>query len=245
MKDANTIGGGTPTTPLPEPPPTVRVLLPAREGEFSIREINYGGKSLGRELLETILVTLLIFLAVQAVVQNRRVEGESMIPTLHNEEYLLIDKLSYMRWDNTIFAQFVPAPTDGRPRYILGHGPQRGDIIVLHPPVDTRDYIKRIVGLEGESIEIKHDDGVYINGVKLDEPYVEATPDYDFGPYTVPAGQVFVLGDNRRNSSDSHIWKQALDIDQIVGKAWVAYWPREMWGLVPHPSYAQMNPTGP
>src|SRR5215204_1744762 len=96
--------------------PQVRVLVPIPQGEFSIREISYGGKSLWRELGETILVTLLIFLVVQAVVQNRRVEGESMLPTLHNEEYLLIDKFSYMRWDNTIFAALFPA-NDGQPRY--------------------------------------------------------------------------------------------------------------------------------
>src|SRR6187200_2264071 len=144
---------------------------------------------------------------VQAVVQNRRVEGESMLPTLHNEEYLLIDKFSYMRWDNTIFGELFRADDGGAPGYLFGKGPQRGDIIVLHPPDDTRDYIKRIIALEGETIEIKQNDGVYINGVRIDEPYMKDTPNYDKAPYTVPPGHVFVLGDNRRNSSDSHIWK--------------------------------------
>jgi signal peptidase I len=240
----------------PEPPvtpdadkaaaPPVRILLPAQHGEFSIREITYGSKSLWRELGETILVTLLIFLLVQAVVQNRRVEGESMLPTLYNEEYLLIDKFSYLRWDNTIFAELLQASDDSGPRYLFGGGPQRGDIIVLHPPEDTRDYIKRIIALEGETVEVKQLDGVYINGVRLDEPYVKDTPDYNHGPYTVPAGHVFVLGDNRRNSSDSHIWKQpALRLDQIVGKAWIAYWPRELWGIIPQPSYAEIDPARP
>jgi signal peptidase I len=228
--------------------PQVRVLVPIQHGEFSIHEINYGGKSLWRELGETILVTLLIFLMVQAVVQNRRVEGQSMEPTLRHEEYLLIDKLSYLRWDNTIFAALFP-PTDGnRPRYLLGAGPQRGDIIVLHPPADpdTRDYIKRIIALEGETVEIKAGDGVYINGVRLDEPYIKEIPDYTEPPYTVPAGHVFVLGDNRNNSSDSHIWAQpGLRIDQIVGKAWIAYWPRELWGIIPHPSYAEIDQNRP
>jgi signal peptidase I len=117
---------------------------------------------------------------------------------------------------------------------------------VLHPPEDTRDYIKRIIALEGETVEIKSNDGVYINGVRLDEPYVKDTPDYDKAPYTVPAGHVFVLGDNRRNSSDSHVWAQpGLRLDQIVGRAWIAYWPRELWGMIPHPSYAEISPAHP
>ena len=235
-----------PLTADAAPEPQVRVLLPIAQGEFSTREINYGGKSLWRELGETILVTLLIFLMVQAVVQNRRVEGQSMEPTLHNEEYLLIDKFSYTRWDNTIFGDLFRVNDGGTPRYVFGHGPQRGDIIVLHPPEDTRDYIKRIIALEGETIEIKQGDGVYINGARLDEPYVKDTPNYNTGPYTVPPGHVFVLGDNRRNSSDSHAWSQpALRLDQIVGKAWIAYWPRELWGIIPHPSYAEISPSRP
>ena len=236
-----------PVTPPADtaPEPQVRVLLPLQHGEFSIREINYGGKSLWRELGETILVTLLIFLMVQAVVQNRRVEGESMLPTLRNEEYLLIDKFSYIRWDNTILGELFQANGSG-PRYLFGKGPQRGDIIVLHPPEDTRDYIKRIIALEGETVEVKREDGVYINGVRLDEPYVHNTPDYDEPPYTVPPGHVFVLGDNRRNSSDSHAWAQpGLRLDQIVGKAWIAYWPRELWGIIPQPSYAEISPSRP
>ena len=227
----------------PPTPPAPRVLLPVDNADISIREVRYNNKSLTRELFETILITVLIFLAVQAVVQNRRVEGSSMEPTLHgsvgNEEFLLIDKLSYMRWNQTPLANLFQN-TATPPGYVMGAGPQRGDIVVLHPPVDSRDYIKRIVALEGETVQVKQYDGVYIDGVRIEEPYVKDTPDYNYGPYKVPADNVFVLGDNRRNSSDSHAWG-ALKTEEIVGKAWFSYWPRDDWGLLPHPSYAEFD----
>jgi signal peptidase I len=223
-----------------------RLLRPVADGDVSVREISYGAaKSLGRELFETILITLMIFLLAQSMVQNRRVDGHSMDPTLQDQEYLLIDKFSYLRWDNTLLANLLHPETDeSSPLYILGRGPQRGDIVVLHPPEDERDYIKRIVALPGETIEVKHDDGVYINGVRLYEPYIKEAPTYDYPAYTVPANHVFVLGDNRNNSNDSHAWKDpALKIDEIVGKAWISYWPQALWGPIPHPTYAGLDTT--
>ncbi len=233
---------GPPTAPAP------RLLRPVGEGEISVREISYGeAKSLRRELFETILITLMIFLLAQSMVQNRRVEGHSMDPTLQTQEYLLIDKFSYLRWDNTLLANLVhPNGDEAVPLYVLGQGPQRGDIVVLHPPEDELDYIKRIVALPGETIEIKSDDGVYINGVRLYEPYIKEKPNYNYAPFTVPANHVFVLGDNRNNSNDSHAWKDpALKIDEIVGKAWIAYWPQTVWGPIPHPTYADGGTAGP
>jgi signal peptidase I len=81
------------------------------------------------------------------------------------------------------------------------------------------------------------DCGVYVNGVKLDEPYVKATPDYTVDPIVVPPGDIYVLGDNRRNSSDSHVWGP-LDVGKVVGVAFLSYWPTDEWGLLPHPTYA-------
>ncbi len=228
--------------------PAPRLLRPVGDGEISVREISYGeAKSLGRELFETILITLMIFLLAQSMVQNRRVDGHSMDPTLQDHEYLLIDKFSYLRWDNTLLANLVhPSGDESTPLYVLGKGPQRGDIIVLHPPEDERDYIKRIIALPGETIEIKRNDGVYINGTRLYEPYIKEKPNYDYPPFTVSANHVFVLGDNRNNSSDSHAWKDpALKIDEIVGKAWISYWPQEVWGPIPHPSYAEVGTSEP
>src|SRR5690349_18173566 len=106
-------------------------LPPGDEGS-SVTEVHIGGKSAVREILETVVLTLLIFLAVRALGQNFVVEGESMLPTLTNNQYLIVDKVSYARWDSNflprLFGQDVPTDT----HYLLGNGPQRGDIIVFH-----------------------------------------------------------------------------------------------------------------
>ena len=156
-----------------------------------------------RELLETAVLTIAIFLVVRVALQNFKVEGESMYPNLHNGEYILVNKVDYML-----------------------HPPQRGDIVVFHAvPAGQpdRDFIKRVVGLPGETVAI-HDDGVYINNHRLNEPYIKTPPTYTFPAYTVPPNDYFVLGDNRNNSEDSHIWK-GLPKSDIVGKAWISYWP--------------------
>jgi signal peptidase I len=102
----------------------------------------------------------------------------------------------------------------------------------LHFPNDrSRDFIKRVVGVPGDHIEVG-DGEVTINGVTLDEPYVNAAPSYS-GTWDVPEDSYFVLGDNRNNSSDSHNWS-FLPRDDIVGKAWIIYWGPDKWGLVPH-----------
>ena len=199
---------------LPTPP---RVLLPVEDSHIAIPGSSAGNKSLGRELVETVLIALLMFVLVQSMVQNRWVDGRSMEPTLHHDERLIIDRFSYLRWDDTPLAGLLPTPVGA-----------------------TTDYIKRIVAFPGETIEIKRNDGVYIDGVRLNEPYIKEQPDYNYGPYTVPSQRVFVLGDNRNDSSDSHLWGP-LKMSDIVGKAWISYWPRELLGLVPHPSYADME----
>jgi signal peptidase I len=223
-----------------------RYLVPAEGGEISVREVHYGGKSIAHELIEAVVLSLLIFLLVQSVVQNRKVVGHSMDPTLHDEEHLLIDRASYFRYDTNFFPRLLG--TSGLPdneQYLL-NGPQRGDIIVFRPPVDEQDYIKRVIAVAGERVEVRAYDGVYVNGHKLDEPYIKDTPDYNWPAPgqsgVVPAGHVFVLGDNRRNSSDSHAWG-FLDDNSIVGKAWISYWPREVFGFLPHPTYAGSDPT--
>ena len=158
-----------------------------------------------RELLETAVLTIAIFLVVRVALQNFKVEGQSMFPNLHNGEYILVNKVDYML-----------------------HSPHRGDIVVFRAvPAGQpdRDFIKRVIGLPGETVAV-HDRAVYINGHRLNEPYIndEHRPDYPFGPYKVPSGQYFVLGDNRNNSEDSHLWR-GLPRDDIVGKAWISYWP--------------------
>ncbi len=167
-------------------------------------------KAVIRDILETALLTLVIFLAVRLAVQNFRVEGSSMEPTLHTNQYLLVNKVSYL----------------------VGE-PQRGDIVVLRFPLDPRrDFIKRIVGLPGEQVEVKGG-SVYVNGQALVEPYLLQRPAYTYPPTTLPPREYFVLGDNRNNSDDSHVWN-GLPRKDIIGKAWVSYWPPATWGIVSH-----------
>jgi len=162
-----------------------------------------------REIIETLLLTMFIFWIVNTATGRFRIEGYSMLPSLEEGEYVIIDKLSYYLDD-----------------------PERGDIIVLQFPNDrSRDFIKRVIGIPGDHIDIG-DNQVRINGTLIDEPYINAEPAYS-GSWDVPADSYFVLGDNRNNSSDSHNWS-FLPREDVVGKAWIIYWGPENWGLVPH-----------
>jgi signal peptidase I len=167
-----------------------------------------------REIVETILFTLLIYVLVRTFLfENYRVVGRSMEPTLENDQFLVVNKLDYRL-----------------------HTPQRGDIIVFRDPrADDRKLIKRIVGLPGEVIQIANGQ-VSVDGLPLEEPYIRSPGRYTEGQTSIPPGQYFVLGDNRNNSSDSHNWG-TLSADKIVGKAWLSYWPPSMWGIIPHESY--------
>lgn len=187
-----------------------------------------------REVLETVVLALLIFVAVQGVVQNFRVEGTSMDPNLKNEERLLVNKGVYMRIDLDILSKFVPFIDFGdTPKRYIFHGPERGDVIVFEYPNDpTRDFIKRVMGLPGDWVEIRKG-VVFINGERIREPYIKNKALYDYGPEQVPPDNYFVLGDNRPNSSDSHVWG-FVPADNIIGKAWVTYWPVDEAGLAPN-----------
>ncbi len=205
-------------------------------------KIGARARRIGRELIETLILALLIFFAVKAVVQNFRVEGSSMEPSLASNQYLLVNKAIYYQIDTGKLHKFLPfIPDDhGRKRYLF-RAPRRGDVIVFKFPLDPkRDFIKRIIGVPGDTVEVK-DGKVFINGNPLVEPYVLAAPDYTFGPKTVPEGMYFVLGDNRRNSYDSHAWHQQCSPQQtcdfvpagdIIGQAWFAYWPFGDLGFV-------------
>ncbi len=176
-----------------------------------------GGLHLLREIVETIVLTVLIFAVINTFTGRFRVEGPSMMPNLHQGQYLIINKIVYK----------------------LG-SPERGDIVVFHHPRDTgRDLIKRIIGLPGETVEIRQGE-VHVNGFLLEEPYVFHQAAYsdrrELGP-----DDYFVLGDNRPNSDDSHNWG-VLHRDEIVGKAWISYWPPSDWGVLPHYGFAK-SPT--
>jgi signal peptidase I len=161
------------------------------------------------ELLQTVVVATIIFLAVNLVTARIRVEGSSMEPSLHDGELVVVNRLAY-RWG----------------------APQRGDIVVFHFPLDPdRRFIKRVIGLPGEHVVVG-DGQVTVDGVRLDEPYIAASPRYS-GEWEIQPGQLFVLGDNRNNSSDSQTWGP-VPLDQLIGKAWLVYWPPPEAGLIPH-----------
>jgi len=196
-------------------------------------------KSLIWEVLQTVVLTILIFVAVRAIVQNFRVEGASMEPTLHRDQYIVINKVVYSRLDGTPVSPMLGADASpsGTPKYVFG-GPQRGDIIVFKAPGSPdKDFIKRVMALPGEQVRVSAGN-VLINGQKVDEPYIKFHASYDFETRTVPARQYFVLGDNRPNSTDSHLgW--FVPIEDVIGRAWITYWPPDMWGGVTAPVYAR------
>jgi signal peptidase I len=199
-------------------------------------------RRIGRELVETVILAVLIFFAVKAVIQNFRVDGASMEPSLENQQYLLVNKAIYFRLDMDRIHDFLPfVPEDnGNDRHLF-RAPRRGDVIVFrfHLSPD-RDFIKRVIGVPGDTVEVK-DGTVFINGAPLKEDYINNTPNYTYGPRTVPEGHYFVLGDNRRNSSDSHAWATQCQPEQncdfvpeenIIGQAWIKYWPFDAFGLI-------------
>lgn len=198
--------------PIDTPAVTEAVAAPTQSRWRSAR-------SLGREIIETIILTLVIFFLIRTVVQNFRIEGFSMEPNLHAGQYLIVNKFVY-RWL---------------------HPPQRGDVIVFeYPRSPDRDFIKRVIGLPGEKVEVRRGK-VYINDRPLDEPYLNTLGSYDWGPQVIGPDEYFVLGDNRNNSSDSHSWG-TLPKANIIGKAWVSYWPPKYWGLIETPnSFASSN----
>jgi signal peptidase I len=159
-------------------------------------------KPIWREWMETLITTLLIFLLVETfVVQGFKVYGSCMEPNLYTGERLLGNKLVYHL-----------------------HGVHRGDIVVFRPPhkPDT-PFIKRVIGLPGETIAIHHN-RVYINGVSLREPYLRFAWHDDRPAERIPPGMLFVMGDNRDNSSDSRSWGE-LPVRNVEAKAWLRYWP--------------------
>lgn len=191
-------------------------------------------KSALREILETIILTIIIFLVVRAVVQNFKVEGRSMEPTLQSGQYLLINKASYWRFDPRLIERFVPGlrQQSHEPFPVFGM-PSRGDVVVFRYPRDlSRDFIKRVIALPGETVEIRQGE-VYVNGETLEEEYILDRPNYFVEKQVVPEDNYFVLGDNRNNSLDSHVWGN-VPIENIIGKAWLCYWPVEKWGLIPN-----------
>ncbi|OAI43278.1 hypothetical protein AYO38_10875 [bacterium SCGC AG-212-C10] len=194
-------------------------------------------RSIVRELVETGLLAVLVFLSVRASFQNFKVDGTSMFPTLENGQFLIVNKLVYSEVNVEKLSKFVPFIDPGDdPKRDVFHGPERGDIIVLKDPrkPDT-DLIKRVIGLPGETVEIV-DGHVYINGFMLDEPYIKKEwHDEHRAAVTIPDGEYFVMGDNRDNSLDSRSQQVGLvPRELIIGKAMLSYWPSSQFGFAPN-----------
>ncbi|NPV76337.1 MAG: signal peptidase I [Anaerolineae bacterium] len=152
------------------------------------------------ETFQTILLALVLYFLIDSVIARVRVENVSMKPTLQPGQYVLVNKLAYR----------------------LGNI-QHGDIIVFHyPPNPSEDYIKRVIGLPGDLVQI-HNGKIFVNDQELSEKYAASPPVYD-GEWSVPEGSLFVLGDNRNQSSDSHAWG-FVPISNVVGRALAVYWP--------------------
>lgn len=169
------------------------------------------------DIVETLVIALVLFAGINAVSARIRVDGHSMEPTLFTGEFVIVNKLAYKLGSIKI-----------------------GDVIVFHPPNNpTEEYIKRVIGLPGDHVVVK-DGKVLINDQILEEPYINATPGYDTDTI-VGENMLYVLGDNRNNSSDSHSWG-TVPVDNIIGKAVVIYWPPQNWGLINHNGAAVAAP---
>jgi signal peptidase I len=199
-----------------------------------------------REIVETLLLAVVIFFAVRAVVLNFRVEGLSMSPNLHNGEMLLVNRNAYSSFDLYALVDWLPGVAHAEARTVHPFDPpERGDIVVFDPPTNSdKPYIKRVIGLPGEEVMIR-DGSVYIDGVEVNEPYLDGEATECPGrnecePVTVQPGHVYVLGDNRDNSQDSRSFGP-ISLDDVIGKAWVTYWPTDDIGVVPHYDYPEIH----
>lgn len=193
------------------------------------------------EIAETLLLAVLIFVMVRSVVLNFRVDGASMEPSLHHGEMLIVNRRAYTSIDvNQLLSHLPGVERQGEREWYIFNPPKRGDIVVFQPPGPHREpYIKRIIGLPGERVLIR-DGAVFIDGQRLDEPYLQSDTVWQgmtAHEFTVEPDHVFVLGDNRGNSSDSRIFG-TVPMSDIIGRAWVAYWPPGQMQLLPQPVYA-------
>ena len=182
-------------------------------------------RALIRELIETAILALLIFIALQASVQNFKVEGSSMEPILKDGQYLLVNKLVYFNLSPGDLRRLLPFNRFDRPETLFAfHAPRRGEIIIFHFPRDqTRDFVKRVIGVAGDEVEIRRGT-VFVNGRSLEEPYITHPSEASMSRLIVPPEKFFVLGDNRRASNDSRDWGP-VPAENVVGRAWVSYWP--------------------
>jgi signal peptidase I len=188
----------------------------SREFEYSEEPKQSTNWQLLRDIGETIVLTLLMFLVIRLAVQDFQVDGYSMVPTLQNTQFVLVDKLSY-----------------------FFSSPQRGDVIVFEFPGNhSENYVKRVIGIPGDRVDISAAGQVSVNGIPIQEPYVNDLDNAYYGPESRILGpnEYWVLGDNRGASSDSRQWG-VVHRYEIIGKASLVYWPISSFHFLPDDHY--------
>jgi signal peptidase I len=200
-----------------------------------------------RELPVLLLVAfVLAFLLRTFVVQVFYIPSKSMEPTLQVDDRMLVEKLTYLvrdpeRGDVIVFEgdEVVQTPPDAS---MVARGVRVLGQFLGVVPANARDFVKRVIGLPGDEVVIT-DGTVFVNGQAIDEPYVVFPDGRSYGPFNVPEGSYFVLGDNRPNSSDSRISLGYVEADDIVGRAMTIIWPLEHVGGIGHPPYGDIPPA--
>lgn len=178
------------------------------------------------ETLEVVALALIMFIGVRVVAHNYIVDGASMSPTFQTRELVIVNRLAYREFD----LSWLPGGGTFRP---FG-GPRPGDVVVFlyQDQPRERDFIKRVIALPGQSVEVR-DGHVYVDGHPLAEPYISAPPNYTMPLTVVPEKFVFVLGDNRNNSFDSHLFGP-IEQSRLIGRAELRYWPFDRFWRVDH-----------
>ena len=191
-------------------------------------------KSLFREILDALVLSLVVFLLIQVTIQNFRVEGASMYPTLKSGQYVLVNKLAYANLDEVRLSKLIPFwnVTNVKDNRNL-RSPARGEIIVFrfpdhNPDNRKRDFVKRVIAVPGDKIAIISG-VVWVNDKSIQEGYLEYRDTFNMDERILKETDYFVLGDNRTGSNDSRAWGPVPEVN-ILGKVWSVYWPLTDWG---------------
>ena len=214
--------------------PQSSLELAAESGTTQTNETQDGisTSKIVRELLAIAVISFLVFHAIHLSIENFRVDGSSMHPTLVDGQHFIANKFLYSHIQSPLTLPFSGNSANPFSFFTL-HPPEHGEVIIMALPKDpTRGIVKRVIGLPGDVIEIKAGQ-VMRNGDPLYEPYILHHDSRTFDPLEVPDGFFYVLGDNRRVSSDSRTWGFVSD-EHIIGRAWLSYWPSDRLEML-HP----------
>ena len=191
-------------------------------------------KSLFREILDALVLSLVVFLLIQVTIQNFKVEGASMYPTLKSGQYVLVNKLAYANLNQVRLSKLIPFwnVTNVKDNRNL-RSPARGEIIVFrfpdhNPDNRKRDFVKRVIAVPGDKIAIISG-VVWVNDKSIQEGYLKYRDTFNMDERILKETDYFVLGDNRTGSNDSRAWGPVPEVN-ILGKVWSVYWPLTDWG---------------